>query len=167
MSLLDENARSGLLWEQEQPIAVLQSDVLVDLIWAQRQQQPSETPVIPMVVDAEPDDGTPPRDAKPPTPKKAKKQRPATATGKTHRVLKSKSKAESLLRSDAYRRLMDEELTMRLRLRYEEEDLRGSLRRHRRDDREFWQLLERQRLRREQYYRTRPLIQLAQPLPFH
>lgn len=166
MSLLDENAWDGLLWEQEQPVAVLQSDVLVDIITAQRQQQqqqpPPETPVIPMVVDAEPNDGTPPRDAKPPRAKKATKRRTETATGKTHRVLKPK-----LLKNDAYRRLMDEELTMRLRLRYEEEDVRASMRRHRRDDREFWQLLERQRLRREQYYRTRPLVEIAQPLPFH
>jgi len=136
-----QDAWDGTLWEQEQPIAyLLERDIEYLRTKAQAEAQaqlysddtkPANDPQ-PMSTDATQEIDIIPK----PEPK---------PTGKKNRVLKKHKTAPS----KELQRLMEAEKAARYELTREERVATDYIGYHRRDDRELWQLLERQRKRSE------------------
>ena len=156
-----QDAWDGMLWQQEQPIAWLLSRDIVNLTkpeptaaieeTAGRDDEPADDPVPsePMPVDDE--DLNRDFDWSKSTPKYKLEKK---AAREKNRILKPKTKSKT---SPALKALFDLEREMRYKLTREEARFHADLVYHRRDDMEFWQLLERQRKRREDRVRRRVL----------
>ena len=161
------DAWDGLLWEQEQPVAVLLSENLVEQLTAEdaRERFPS-----PSFEEDEPEAGAKPHtdtqpadgvtaDERAPGPMQVDEYEPQSpTTPRTTPVVRLRRKRKTTERQKKSatkvvgkreRELYDEEQAARVRLTREQTVFWDALRYHRQDDREFWQLLERQRVRRE------------------
>lgn len=158
-----QDAWDGMLWEQEQPIAWLLSDDIVNLQPQQAQaqaqdpeetecdndEQPAHRPLpVPMHTDDEGYDFDWSKSV-------PKYKLEAKAAREKNRVLKKTKKTTK--DPQAVKLLFDLEKELRYKLIREEAQFQADLTHHRRDDCEFWQLLERQRKRREERVRRRIL----------
>lgn len=157
-----QDAWDGMLWEQEQPIAWLLSSEVNQQPQApqpvrQDDRQSTDRP-LPMPIDNDNEELGYDFDWSKSIPKYKLE---AKAAREKNRVLKKstenpKPKPKSKP-SNEMRKLMETEREMRQRLTREESNLHTHLMYHRRDDLEFWQLLERQRKRREDRVRRQLL----------
>ena len=128
------DAWDGRLWEQEQPLAVLLA--ACDPQQAGRVSSTPTTNEDTLMLEHNTEES--PEAQVTPSP---------TRTPDHHAAMTKKSRPKKRAREEDA--VVQMEKLSRQRVREEELIFRRSLTRHKRDDREFWQLLERQRLRRE------------------
>jgi len=152
-----QDAWDGTIYEQEQPIAWLLSRDIVDIVPDSKAQA---TPEVKPINDDDPKpvDGVAMQEDECGYDFDWSKSIPkykleAKAAREKNRILKANQKKNPKWMQS----LMNLEKEMRIQLTREETRYQSDLTHHRRDDLEFWQLLERQRKRREDRVRRRIL----------